>query len=595
MPWVGGETRRRMIAAVLAVGCQSTVPAFGTELPAAAAPPLAAAPFTRLDVRGARHVDAAAIRDAVGASVARDSLEAPARRLAALYTERGFFGATFDLEPAGGDTLRIRIDEGHETRLAQLFMRGSRALPETVGREILALPAGTIARPADVEARLVGLVEEYARRGYLDAEAVLERWEVGPAGVIAGIAISEGETSRLAEVQVQGNTLSRAALVERLAGLATPRAADIRQIRDAPALLRRSGLFASVEPPRIYRIQGNDVGVLLRVVEAPRRNSAFGAVGVARDPRRDRPYLTGSVELALRNLVGSGRDIDLAWKRDGLIGSRLAVAYRERFWFGLPLDLGVDLSQTERDSTSTWQTAGFAAEWPLNRNLALTAGGALDRSVFHPTIAAGGGASAGVTGNTLRWRGNVGLRFTSLGREEDGGRFGTFEVRAETAHRRNDLRSPAGADHDRVRQTIWGGRFEAGLPLALRHVIAARGEWHALTSDEAEVPVSELFEFGGARTLRGYREAQFRGDQVAYGGLEYRYGDRRVAQLYAFLDAGALRRRVRAAPRDESAHVGTGVGMRAQVATGALDVSFGIGEEHSFSSTKVHVAFQQRF
>jgi hemolysin activation/secretion protein len=146
-----------------------------------------------------------------------------------------------------------------------------------------------------------------------------------------------------------------------------------------------------------------------------------------------------------------------------------------------------------------------------------------------------------------------------------------------------------------VHQTIWSGRFDCGAPLARRHVLAARGEWHALVSAEAETPVSELFEFGGARTLRGYREGQFRGEQVAYGGIEYRYGDPRVAQFYLFADGGALRRRLADAPREESLHAGTGAGLRARVANGAMDVSFGLGEERSFSALKAHVSFVQSF
>ena len=49
--------------------------------------------------------------------------------------------------------------------------------------------------------------------------------------------------------------------------------------------------------------------------------------------------------------------------------------------------------------------------------------------------------------------------------------------------------------------------------------------------------------FGGAESLRGYREGQFRGDRVVYGGIEYRYGDPRAARVYTFFDAGAFSRR----------------------------------------------------
>ena len=514
-----------------------------------------------------------------------DTLAQRLGELAAQYAAAGHFDATFAVRRDSAGVVHVSVDEGPVARIAAVHLRGASAIPEPLVREILALQPGEPFRPAAVEARLDALVDEYARRGRLDVEAVLERYEFAPDGVVLGIALSEGEPSRITEVQVQGNAVTRAALVQRLAGLSTPQPADGRRLRDAPLLLRRSGLFAAVEPLQVYRVQGPDLGVLLRVVEAPRRNSAFGAVGVARDPSRDRAYLTGRVDVGFRNIFGTGRDLALAWSRDALLGSRLALDAREPFLLGSPVDLTLALAQTVRDSTSTWQSLQLGLVLPLNRNLSVEGGGAADRSVFH----------IGVTGNTLRWRAHAGMRFASLGREEDGGRFGALEVRAETARRHDDLRSPSGDDRGDIQQTLWGGRFDIGWPLGARHVVAARGEWHALVSDEAEVQASELFEFGGQRTLRGYRESQFRGDQVAFGGIEYRYGDRRAAQVYGFFDAGALRRRRADAPRDESVHYGTGVGMRARVATGALDVSFGLGEERSFAAVKVHVGFEQQF
>jgi len=570
----GGGRPRRGRAGVIAAGLVFTLVRAGTAAPA----------YTHVRVQGARAVERAAAERLLGAPVAPESLDVRLGRLAAEYATRGFLTPQFTTR-AVGDTLTVQVEEGAAARLAAVYLRGMHLLPELLVREFLGLRAGDPFQAAEVEARLDALVAEYARRGYLDAEAVLERFEMVPAGVLLGIAIAEGEPTQLAEVTVQGNTTSRPEFVERLSGLGRGRPANLRHIRDAPALLRRSGLFAAVDEARVYRLQGPDVGVLLRVVESERRNTAFGAVGLARDPVRATPYVTGSVDLGMRNLFGLGRDVEVAWRRDRVVGSHLALAYRERFLLGGPVDLAVRLSQTLRDSTSTWQTGELTGELPVRRSLAITAGGAVDRSVYH----------VGVTGNTLRWRAHVGLRWESLGREVDGGRFGTFEVRAETARRHNDLRLPDAFDGAHVSQTIWGGRFDCGAPLARRHTLAARCEWHVLVSDEAEVPASELFEFGGARTLRGYREQQFRGDQVVFGGVEYRYGDPRVAQVYAFCDAGAVRRRRAVAPTESGTHVGTGAGLRAAVATGTMDLSFGAGEDHSFGAIKVHVAFVQRF
>jgi outer membrane protein assembly factor BamA len=574
------DARRGLAAAGLVAAL------LGAGGPARAATPAADSLLVRLELHGAQAVDAGRVRGTLGLPLHPDSLYAGLQRLGRLYYELGYVDATLAPEPHGS-TLRLHVDEGRAARLARVLVRGADALPEAEVRARLGLRAGQPFRPAHVEARLQALLDEYAQRGYLDAEAALERLEFGADGVVLGVALSEGGRATLAEVRVQGNTASRAALVQRLARLGTPQPADGRRIHDAELLLRRSGLFAAVDTPVLYRPGGGAerVGVLLRVVETQRRHSVFGAVGLARDPRRDGAYLHGSADLALRNIYGTGRDLEVAWQRDALVGSRLEVGYRERFLLGLPLDLDVDLAQAVRDSTYTGQSLGVGVVLPLNRTLALEVGTAVDRSVFH----------VGQQGNALRLRHRVGLRFETLEREADGRRFGALEVRAEYARRRNDLSGAGLEDRSRVEQTLWGGRFEAGLPLWARHVLAARGEWHVIDSDEAEVPASELYAMGGTRSLRGYREEQFRGDQVAYGGVEYRVGEARAAQLYGFVDGGVLRRRRRDAAREEEAHVGYGLGLRAEVAAGRFDLSFGVGEERSLGAVKVHVSFLQRF
>jgi len=542
---------------------------------------------TAVEVEGARVVSAAEVQRLLAPPFPADSLEARVRRLGQRYFAQGYLGVRFETLAAAGGTIRLQVQEGEPARIAQLYLRGTQAVPEPLAREILALQPGQLFRAETVAERLAALADTYARRGYLDAEATLERFEITAAGVVLGVAVEEGERATLAEFTVRGNTMTRTALVERLANLRPPQAADATRIRDAQFLLQRSGLFAEVAPPVLYRVPGTPggVGALLQVVEVQRRNSIFGAVGMARDPLRNRPYLTGSIDLALRNLAGSGRDVGFSWRRDARLGSALAASYRERYVLGSPLDLGVALSQTVRDSTSTWQTLALTGSLALQRNLSVDLGGAYDRTVFH----------VGLRGNTQRLRARCGFRLASVLQEQDGTRFGSFAAHGEYARRRNDLTAPGRRDQESVDETIWGGHFEAGLLLARNHVLAARGEWHAVEGVNGPLPVNELFEFGGARTLRGYREAQFRGDRVAFGGLEYRYGNPRGARLYAFLDAGGLQRRIAANVTEQDGHVGYGAGLRAAVATGTLDLAFGVGDEGGLGAVKLHASLVQSF
>jgi len=221
----------------------------------------------------------------------------------------------------------------------------------------------------------------------------------------------------------------------------------------------------------------------------------------------------------------------------------------------------------------------------VRQSLSLQLGSAVDRSVYHH----------GTQGNSRRLRQRIGLRFDSDGREDEGTSFGSLSVHAEYAQKKNDLVTAGVEDHERVRQTVWRGEYDAGIPLWRHHVLGSRGQWVWIDSNEPEVPESELFWFGGARTLRGYREDQFRGDQVLLVNLEYRIGDPRQGRLYGFVDTGAHRRRRLGASTEEQFHVGYGVGLRVVVPSGVFDLSFGMGEERSFSELKVHVSLQQRF
>jgi outer membrane protein assembly factor BamA len=402
---------------------------------------------------------------------------------------------------------------------------------------------------------------------------------------VLGIAISEGPAATLVEVRVEGNTHSRSELVQRLSGLHPEERVDAERVHEASALLQRSGMFASVQEPLYYRAVdgGERVGVLLRVVETERRNTIFGALGLARDPATNNPYVNGAIDLRLFNIYGTGRDLALAWRRDRLAGSQLVLSYRERFLFGWPPDLKLDLQQTVRDSTYTFQSAGAALVVPLGRNVGLEGGGAFDRSVFH----------VGALGNSERWRGRMGILLQSVSTEAEGRRFGRIGVFAEVAHKSSTTFAGNVEEKSNTHQTLWNGSFDAGVHLAARHVLAGRGEWRFVESDDGVVSESEQFYFGGARTLRGYREDQFRGEQVAYGGVEYRYGVPGNAQAYTFVDAGGLRRREAGFWHRET-HAGYGAGLRGQVATGIFDIAVGVGDE-GFAAAKLHVSLLQRF
>ncbi len=102
-----------------------------------------------------------------------------------------------------------------------------------------------------------------------------------------------------------------------------------------------------------------------------------------------------------------------------------------------------------------------------------------------------------------------------------------------------------------------------------------------------ELPWSEQYFLGGARTLRGYRDDEFKGSEMALGNFELRVPIQEAISLVAFYDIGMA--------SDDSAFSdlmsGYGFGVRIQTPMGNLRVDFATGENEN----RTHFGFGEMF
>ena len=109
------------------------------------------------------------------------------------------------------------------------------------------------------------------------------------------------------------------------------------------------------------------------------------------------------------------------------------------------------------------------------------------------------------------------------------------------------------------------------------------------------MPITDQFRFGGARTLRGYRENQFNGSKVAWANLEYRYLLARRSRVFVFLDSGYYWRRLDSGESVEGYKLGYGFGLRIETGLGIISVDYGLGEGDGILAGKVHVGLINQF
>ncbi|UCH82904.1 MAG: BamA/TamA family outer membrane protein, partial [Candidatus Latescibacterota bacterium] len=365
---------------------------------------------------------------------------------------------------------------------------------------------------------------------------------------------------------------------------------DGQRLRESHLRLSSSGVFESVSYPEV-RISpdGGGVEVLIGVAEPSNNNSFSAAVGYAdREGEGDR-VLSGFFNLDLANIGGSLRDFAVNWRNDGKGRSETELGFKERFFFGRRMSMGIKLEQIGQDTLYTWQSVGIESAAPIGRlwgglfgiNVAVHG----DRNTF----------SDGPQASTRRVRVIGGVNFVEG--KEGRGIYVEFRTRQAYGHKWISMRDDA--PDESVSQFISEIRA-AGTAGVTRHVHGyIEINYKGLESPEKFVPLSEQFYVGGAATIRGYRENQFHGRRTAYARSELRLGRSAFENAYLFLDGGYVYQELRT-PEGEVSNpeifpVGYGFGLRTQSRLGNIDLSFGVGDKPSLRQTKVHVILNRSF
>lgn len=113
-----------------------------------------------------------------------------------------------------------------------------------------------------------------------------------------------------------------------------------------------------------------------------------------------------------------------------------------------------------------------------------------------------------------------------------------------------------------------------------------------------DMPLSQRFAVGGASTLRGYEDGQFRGNSMLRASLEYRVPVAKRVSLLGFIDSGyAWDKRIESSFNLSSIKTGFGLGVRVQTPIGPVKLDYGFGkrEEGNGYKGRFHFSFGGSF
>ncbi|MEW6510486.1 MAG: POTRA domain-containing protein [Bacteroidota bacterium] len=526
-------------------------------------------------------------------------IQSDLRTIADAYLAEGYLAARAVADPPSfsGDSslvdLVVRIDEGRRTLTGRITVEGNRLMSE---REILqrfdltpGLPFSSAMLSRDVDAML----ERYERLGYPFARCSvnsirLQRGEVADSAAIV-LVVEEGGLVTLDEIRVQGNKETDASVIVRETRLRPGEPFNPAKVDAIRERLNRLNIFASVAEPELYMRSGK--GGLLITVQEGNTNTFDGILGYV--PTRtpgESGYLTGLASVSMRNLFGTGRKLSLKWQREDRSSQEIGVRYVEPWLFGYPVNLGGGFFQRQQDSAYVRRNIDLRSELMLSEELSVSLVFTTER-----VIPSGDSSIARVVSSSVSTGGLEILYDT-----RDDNYSPTSGARYWTGYhygRKRVAGSPsvAGMQVSGTLQRI-GVDLDFFLSTLGRQVVAVG--LHGREVRTGEPQESDMYRFGGANTLRGYRENQFLGSRVAWTSTEYRFLLARRSFLFGFFDTGYYYRPgevARGTPSSEAFRYGYGMGIRLETPLGNMGVSIALGQGDSIGSAKIHFGLINEF
>jgi outer membrane protein insertion porin family len=500
------------------------------------------------------------------------------------YTRRGFPFASIDstsLRDSDGNDgyeLFVVVQEGKQTIVEEIVIEGNETVPSNELLRGLELRTGSAFLPNALERDIESILQVYERRGYPFASVKVKdlRFAEREVDVLTSITLSVSEEAQLLiqEVRVEGNNSTKEAVVRREARLGegipyTPLLTERIKRR-----LDRLQIFSRVSLPEPYVTKESRGGLLIKVIEG-NPNRFDGIVGYAPGrTQNEKGNVTGLVEVQLRNLFGTGRRLATRWSREDRLTQEIAIRYHEPWIAFLPVNGEFGFFQRKQDSSFTRQALDLKADLMLTDQFSF--GLSFHRSTVIPEERARPFMFESRTtsiGGFLSYD----TRDDAVTPTSGAFYFTEYQMGRKTSGTRSD---------ETQRMTL---DLEYYVAPVRRQVVV--GSLHGREFKSGSLEIADLYRLGGTSTLRGYRENQFLGSQVAWVSLEYRVltGGRSFAA--AFVDYARMSNPERLTVgllRSEQEKFGYGVGLRVDTQLGLLGVSLALGEGDTFSSAKLH-------
>lgn len=532
-------------------------------------------------------------------------LDSALNRIASMLGERGYFhsdftGSTIEFNNDSSlSTVNLFVNEGQPTFLRNIVIAKADSLLKDEALESLMQLEGNVFNKAEVEESINLLLQNFENNGYpfavIKISSVNFIEDTLEAEYLADVilTIDENLKGTIDKVEIKGNDKTGESVILRELRIEPGQTYSQKEIDELPAKLNRLRFFEPVNPPQFF-IGSDSKGTLLIEVKEKQTNNFDGIIGyIPSNKTNESGYVTGLVNISLRNMFGSGRSAAIRWQKLDRNSQELELKYLEPWIFGYPFSISIGFNQRKQDTIYVQRKFEGAVEFLATETISASLNFAAES-----IIPSENSANIFTVYNSSSLSTGLSLRIDT--RDDPYSPTEGLLFSNSYAFNRKKINGPVQFITPGLETNINLQRIMLSLDIFYsvfsKQVIALKLNGRELQGSFFEI--SDLFRLGGTNTLRGYREDQFLGSRVFWSNLEYRLLLARRTYAYLFFDTGYYIVKANPAVKlsdQEDFNVGYGLGLSVETSLGIIGVSFALAKGDSFTDGKIHFGLVSEF
>ncbi|MFN6947204.1 MAG: BamA/TamA family outer membrane protein [Cytophagaceae bacterium] len=355
--------------------------------------------------------------------------------------------------------------------------------------------------------------------------------------------------------------------------------------------------------PPVVTFRGNKAQVGL-FLEDRKINQIDGILGfLPNEAEGGKMLLTGEVNLNLKNLFGSGKNLQLEWRRFMQASQLLDVDYYHPRLLGSAVDVEGGLNLFKQDSSFINIDRSLAFHHNLNNN---------GRISFFSGLATSRVLSGYPWTDTTKLPPLIDFDYIKYGAgyswnnlddlfyPHQGWMFTATGIIGNKNIRPNALLNERLYDDIQLRsvQLVFNSQIHKFIPVGKKGVVWLRGEGGKIFNNADNIFLNDLFRIGGLKSLRGFNENNFYASGYGIGTIEYRFFTEETSYFLLFFDQGYIVNQFHPNfPSDFPRSFGAGVSFASGPGIFNFVYSMGMSKAQplNLNLSKIHFGFVSRF